>query len=149
MSYAKNTKVSVLKTQAEIQALLLTKGATQFALDWEKQKILFNFKGKVVRFGVPKPNRKDYELTPTGRERTETSIDEFYFQAMKQRWRQLLLVIKAKIEAIEVGITTMEEEFLSYFVNKNTGKTIGETLIPQLDNGVPNDIGFITDGSED
>jgi len=145
MSFAKNTKVSVLKTQAEIQALLLTKGATQFALDWEKQKILFNLKGKIVRFGVPKPNRKDFELTPTGRERTEISIDEFYFQAMKQRWRQLLLVIKAKIEAIEVGITTMEEEFLSYFVT-HTGQTIGEKLIPQLDNGVPKNIEFLTDG---
>jgi len=147
MSYAKNTKVLIMKTQAEIQALLLQKGATQFALDWEKQKILFNYKGKVVRFGVPKPKRDEFKHTTTGRVRTEDSIDVFFEQAMKQRWRQLLLVIKAKIEAIEIGITTMEEEFLSYFVMHN-GQTIGETIIPQLDNGVPRDIGFLTNGSE-
>lgn len=52
-------------------------------------------------------------------------------QDERQRWRVLLLVIKAKLEAVESGISTIREEFLAYVMTP--GGTLGKRLIPQLD----------------
>jgi DNA modification methylase len=38
---------------------------------------------------------------------------------------------KAKLEMVECRIATFEEEFLSYILTPN-GKTVGETIIPQI-----------------
>lgn len=52
-------------------------------------------------------------------------------QDQRQRWRAFALVIKAKLEAVESGITTIEEEFLSHVVTPS-GQTFGEWAVPQL-----------------
>ncbi len=46
------------------------------------------------------------------------------------RW--LALVIKAKLEAVESGITMFEEEFLAHIVLPD-GKTAGEHVIPAIE----------------
>ena len=50
---------------------------------------------------------------------------------MRQRWRALALVIKAKLEAVEAGIVTFEEEFAMHMVLPN-GQTVGEWVVPQI-----------------
>jgi hypothetical protein len=52
-------------------------------------------------------------------------------KAIRQRWRALLLTIKAKLEAVAVGITTLEEEFLANVVTPDN-VTVGEWIRPQL-----------------
>ncbi|WP_198651245.1 hypothetical protein [Salinicola sp. CPA57] len=52
-------------------------------------------------------------------------------QACRQRWRALALVIKAKLEAVESGITMFEEEFLAHIVLPNGG-TVGGWMLPQI-----------------
>jgi hypothetical protein len=52
-------------------------------------------------------------------------------QATRSAWRALLLVIKAKLEAVETGITTFEDEFLAHLVLPN-GQTVGEWAIPMI-----------------
>jgi hypothetical protein len=52
-------------------------------------------------------------------------------QDQRQRWRALCLVIKAKLEAVESGIATIEEEFLPHIVVPG-GTTFGEWAVPQL-----------------
>ena len=42
------------------------------------------------------------------------------------------MIIKAKFEAIESGITTFEEEFLAKLMIPG-GRTLGEAIIPQMD----------------
>ena len=42
-------------------------------------------------------------------------------QACRQRWRALLLIIRAKLEAVESGITTLESEFLANIVLPDGG----------------------------
>ncbi|MFN7930906.1 MAG: hypothetical protein U0Y68_23875 [Blastocatellia bacterium] len=64
--------------------------------------------------------------------RTSTQAYEAWEQATRQKWRALALVIKAKLEAVESGITTIEQEFLPFIVAAD-GRTVGEHLIPQLD----------------
>ena len=53
-------------------------------------------------------------------------------QACRQRWRALLLVIKAKLEAVTAGISTIETEFLANIVLPDN-TTAGEWMIPQID----------------
>ena len=44
----------------------------------------------------------------------------------------LLLIIRAKLEAVESGITTLESEFLANLVLPDGG-TVGDWLAPQID----------------
>ncbi len=49
------------------------------------------------------------------------------------RWIILLaLVIKAKLEAVETGITMFDEEFLAHIVLPN-GNTVGQFMLPQVE----------------
>ena len=44
----------------------------------------------------------------------------------------LLLIIRAKLEAVESGLTTLENEFLANILLPDGG-TVGEWLAPQID----------------
>lgn len=57
---------------------------------------------------------------------------EFGGKPARQRWRALALAIKAKLEAVETGIATFEEEFLNYIVLPD-GVTVGEFIRPQIE----------------
>ena len=48
------------------------------------------------------------------------------------RPRALALTIKAKLEAVECGITIFDEEFLAHIVLPN-GRTMGELYVPQIE----------------
>jgi hypothetical protein len=47
------------------------------------------------------------------------------------RWRCLALVIKAKLEAVESGITTFEDEFLAHIMMPD-GQTVGQHVRPNI-----------------
>jgi hypothetical protein len=57
--------------------------------------------------------------------------EKVYEQACRQRWRALLLIVKAKLEAVTAGISTVEREFLPDVVLPN-GATVGEWVGPQI-----------------
>lgn len=132
--FAKNTSVSVERTRAEIEITLKRYGASAFGymLRDNKSIIGFEYNQKSIRFELIMPEVKEFELSPGGRWRNKRSIQEAYNQACKQRWRALLLAIKAKLEAVESGIATFETEFLSYIVTPS-GRTVGEELLPQIE----------------
>jgi hypothetical protein len=46
-------------------------------------------------------------------------------QATRQRWRALALVIKAKLEVVESGISIFEDEFMANIVLPG-GDTVGD-----------------------
>ena len=64
--------------------------------------------------------------------RTEQQAYAAWEQACRSRWRALYLIIKAKLEAIEAGISTVEREFF-YDVVLPDGRTAGEFLAPQIE----------------
>ena len=134
--YATDTRVSVERSKAEIEATLARYGADQLMYGWEASRAVIGFRCSVnmVRFilALPTPESDAFILTPTGKRRTATAAEKVYQQAVRQRWRALTLIVKAKLEAIETGITTFEEEFLSYIVLPDNS-TVGETLLPQLE----------------
>jgi len=49
----------------------------------------------------------------------------------RQKWRALALVIKAKLEAVESGISVFEDEFMAAIVMPN-GRTVSEEIRPRI-----------------
>jgi hypothetical protein len=142
--YAQDTAVPVERSRAEIEATLSRYGSTRFAyvVGDSEAVIGFQLNGKFVKFILPLPDLnadafRIREFRRLGRlvRREPRSPEEqrkAWEQACRSRWRSLALCIKAKLEACAAGITTFEKEFLAHFVMPG-GQTIGERLVPQLE----------------
>lgn len=122
MSYAAKTKVPVPRTRLELESLLQRRGAEGFAFSWDPSNHLIEFlRGGVrVRFRLPRS---------TFRAESAREQDE------RRRWRALLLVVKAKLEAVDSGISVFEDEFLAHIVDPRTNRTVGEVLVPRIQAG--------------
>lgn len=134
--YAETTRVPSDRSRAEIERTLNRYGATAFGYmsGGTDAAIVFEIAERRVMFRVPLPDRTARQFTHTperGARRSESAAEEVYDQAIRQRWRALSLVIKAKLESVEAGITTVEQEFLAHIVLPN-GSTVGEWAAPQL-----------------
>ena len=133
--YAEKTSVASGRSRAEIEKTLSRYGASGFMYGWQEDTavVAFEMQARRVRFDLPMPDRRDPEFTrtPTGRSRSRTQSEAAYDQAVRQRWRALALVIKAKLEAVESGITEFEEEFLAHIVLPG-GQTVGHWMLPQV-----------------
>ena len=135
--YAATTTVPADRSKAEIESTLARYGADQFIYGWEATRAIIGFRyaGKNVRFvlPLPDPGSNEFHLTPSGKQRrSEEAAQRAYQQAVRQRWRALSLIVKAKLEATETGITSFEEEFLSYIVLPDNS-TVGEYMLPQIE----------------
>lgn len=132
--YAENTTVSPEKSLAEIQATLKRYGATQFGfLDQGQQMtIAFEMRGRRVRLTIPLPPLADFQKDGRGARRAMQQQIAARDQAIRQRFRALLIVVKAKLESVESGIETFEQAFASHLVLPN-GQTLGEYILPQID----------------
>lgn len=134
-TYAAGTEVPSDRSRSEIERTLKRYGAAAFAYAWEgnSAQIAFKLDGRQILFRLPLPDPGDREfmLTPTGKSRTTAAASAAYEQAVRQRWRALALVIKAKLEAVEAGISTVEREFLANVALPN-GTTFGDWAAPQL-----------------
>ncbi len=122
MSYASETRVPVSQTRSEIVRLVVerhkaTQYATGFQADPPRASVQFQMKDRIVRFDLPLPTKA----------RDQRALD----QATRSRWRALLLIVKAKLEAVESGVTTFEEEFLAHIVLPG-GRTVAQQTIPQI-----------------
>ena len=135
--YAENTAVSSSRSRDEIVRTLTRYGATQFAYAWQEGRALIGFvmNGKQVRLILPLPERDSREFTHTpgrGLLRTPEQQAQAYEQAVRQKWRALALVVKAKLEAVDAGISIFEQEFFYDIVLPN-GQTVGEYTLPQVE----------------
>lgn len=136
MAYAANTSVSVERTRAELERLLQRAGASQFVSGWDSSRaaIGFVYCNRRIQFVLDLPDQdgREFWRTETGKPRSETVARKAWEQACRSRWRALLLTIKAKLEAIEVGISTFEEEFLAWTVIPGTSGTVYQEIGPRL-----------------
>ncbi len=134
--YAESTRVPSDRSRSEIEKTLMRYGACRFMYGWESTTavVAFEMCSRHVRFDLHMPNRGDDEFTrtPTGRDRSSSQAALSYDQAVRQRWRALHLVIKAKLEAVESGITEFEDEFMSHIILPD-GRTVGRWMRPQIE----------------
>lgn len=134
--YAASTEVSSMQSKQEIERTLTRYGARKFMYGWDNDAavIAFEAHGKQVKFILPLPARNSREImyTDSGRARSLSAQETAYEQATRQRWRALLLIIKAKLEAIDSGICVFEDEFMSRIVIPG-GQTVGDFVRPQIE----------------
>lgn len=137
MGYAENTSVPADRSRNEIERTLQRYGADAFSYGWEGDMAVIAFRagGRMVRFTLTMPDKADADFTrsPSGRKaRTDEQALKAWEQATRQRWRALALVVKAKLEAVESGITTFEEEFMAHILLPD-GTTVGQFMGPQIE----------------
>lgn len=135
--YAANTEVSVERSKGELEKTLARYGAHAFMSGWDQERAVVEFlvNERRVRFVLPLPDRNDPAFTrsPSGRvKRSAEQVAQAWEQACRQSWRALNLVVKAKLEAVEAGISTFDQEFMASLVLAN-GQTVAERLLPELD----------------
>lgn len=135
--YAEKTQVSAERSKAEIERILQRYGASAFASGWKENVAVITFEasGRRIRFTLPLPDRNDkgftHDTRSTWRKLTDAQSQEKWEQAVRQKWRAMALAIKAKLEVVESGIATFEEEFMAHIVLPN-GSNVGEWIKPQL-----------------
>ncbi len=132
--YAAQTNVSSELSRLEIEKTLIRYGAEGFAYATTQGRAIigFSMNERQIKFILPLPTLSEFRLTPTGRTRTENSQYEAWEQACRQRWRALNLVIKAKLEAVECGISVFEDEFMANIVLPG-GQTVSDFMKPQIE----------------
>jgi hypothetical protein len=144
-TYAEDTSVPVEKSRAEIEGTLSRYGASRFGYMTSDTEAVIGFvmNGRAIKFFLPLPNPNDEQFTVQvytyrGRETSRAPRDplkarKMWEQACRSRWRSLNLCIKAKLEACAAGITTFEQEFLAHIVVGMNGRTVGDQILPALD----------------
>ena len=110
--FAKNTTVPVERSQSEIRNILGKYKADGFACGWEGKLdcLSWTYKGVHYILRVERPSNA---------------------QQHRQRWRALRLVIYAKLEAVDCGISTVEREFMAWAMGPD-GRTLGDVLSDRM-----------------
>lgn len=137
MAYAERTTVSPEKSRAEIERILSRFGASHFmyAFSGDAGIVQFRAKGdhgyRQVRFVIPMPDENEYKRDKRGYFRTPSARKTAWEQEIRRRWRSLALNIKAKLDAVESGLFTFDQEFMPFLVLPD-GSTVDEWLQPQI-----------------
>ena len=155
MAYAEKTTVSVERSKAEIETLLMRHGcdaiATMVDMREMKSAVQFRASDRMIRFTLLLPDEEQFAWA-NHRKRTPANRRKAHDQALRQRWRALLLCIKAKLEAVESGIETFEEAFLAQIMLPDN-TTVGQRMIPAVcaayETGKMPPVGLLTAGSVD
>ncbi len=120
--YAEDTRTPVPTSKAEIEKLLRDCGATKLVLGWDSVRGLDMIQcfidDRMLRFDVVQPTEEEaYPLKVAQEER--------------RRWRVQVMLVKAKLEAVRGGDSTIEHEFLANLVLPD-GQTVGAWAGPQI-----------------
>jgi hypothetical protein len=135
MSYATETSVPVEKSKMQIDALLAANGAQSRGIvvdDAGTAMIGFVMKGLKYRLTVPLPKIEKTPRDPRGGSRGWDEqhradwLRKTWEQACRSQWRGMLLLLKAKFLAVEMGVTDVQKEFLSDLILPSGGTVLSE-----------------------
>lgn len=122
--FAESTKTPVVNSRMEVERILKKYGANSIGYgevtkDGRTQyAVMFQCHERHVRMLVPMPDPK--RLGQTAYEKEE-----------RRRWRVLVLVLKAKLEAVQSGVSVFEDEFLAHIILPDN-QTVSQWIRPQL-----------------
>lgn len=110
--YASRTKTSVEASRAEIERDLKRFKADAFAYMEERRRQLVQFRieGRIIRLEIEMPTHEQERMT---------------------KWRALVLYVRSRLVAVQAGITTLEDAFMSDIVLPD-GARLGSWMRPQL-----------------
>lgn len=133
--FASETTVSVERSRAEIEGLLVRYGASEFHSGWTdgKAMVAFRLNDIFIRFVLPIPAKSEKRfwwklVRGCNQKRSERQAEAAWEQECRQRWRALRLVVQAKLEAVECGISTLVNEFMAFIVLAND-ETLGDWVV--------------------
>jgi hypothetical protein len=112
--------VAVHRSRYELERVLGRYGATDLAfveVD-ANASLQFAMNGRYVQLALPlpDPSAARFTHTPSGRHRTIVAQERAYEQALREHWRALLLAVRGKLQSVESGISSFEDEFAGFFV---------------------------------
>lgn len=134
--YAEGTKVDAQRSQGEIAAILTQHGCERQG--WmhgpDGDELHFELRGHLFRFVIPRPTMEEVRrLYPNAYD-----FDAKREAEWRRRWRANVLLLKAKLEFIDSGDTTLERELLPYMLTSG-GQTVGDLIaagkLPMLEAG--------------
>ena len=130
--YAEGTAVQVQSSRGEISGILASHGCQRMAWGTEpsRDSLQFELDGKLFRFTITKPTVDDLKrmYREDGRDWSRVYDQQAKVDGeWRRRWRAHVLLIKAKLEFIDGGDTTLEREFLPYAVMAD-GRTVAELI---------------------
>ena len=141
-TYAKTTSVAPEKSRQEIEEALRRYGADAFgyAVDDVQRRaaIQFRLQSRLMRLDVRLPDKADpaFQVKAANQYSQKGRFSQAaYDQAMRQRWRALLLFVKAALEAVENQALTLDQALLSAVVAPN-GQTLAEVYEGQIKQAV-------------
>lgn len=145
--FAQGTPVPVARSREELHRVLERAGAVEIGFvtgAGGRARCAFKLKGSglLIALEVPVVDPLGFEPSNRDEKRWDGALKRYVHAnpnrlaalvdaEMRRRWRALLLVVKAKLEAIASGISTLEGEFLAGMVLAN-GRLLGEELRPRL-----------------
>lgn len=147
MPYAKGDGPE--KSRAEIEGLLREYGADRFAwremgrggwaLEFRCHEFLV-----YVALALPSPDDDCFWRAPKnargawctrngkwGVWRAEAQAIAIHEQEVRRLWRAFAVALKAKLKAVEAGVTTFESEFLAHIVLPD-GSTVADHVVPVI-----------------
>lgn len=132
--YAQGTSVPISQTKAEIERTLKRYGATGFMYGEQADRAMIGFvmKDRQYRLGITYPPLKSFLGTRTYDVRSPSQAKIAQEAEIRRLWRSLGMIIKAKLEAVEAEITTIEKEFYADTVLANN-QTMYEWGGPQVE----------------
>src|SRR4029453_10050227 len=112
--YAKNSKVTVDQSRADIQSVVARFGChfDGFVHETFRSIVCFRGHGRWVRFVVPIKTKNDPQIEP-------------------ELWGGVLAGIKGRLINVKDGVETFEEAFYAHLVTE-TGKRVFEEAKPKL-----------------
>ena len=131
--YAEGTKVSVESSRGEISGILAKHGVERMGWQTGPQgdELMFELSGHAFRFQIVKPTLeevRDRYVADGGRWNLVYDPSAKVAAEWRRRWRANVLLLKAKLEFIESGDTTLERELLPYMLTSG-GRTVAELIV--------------------
>lgn len=119
--YAQDTRVSVGDSRTELEHLLRRAGAAQTVMggDTDRNFIMVGFTLDARQFRIQ-----------ASTDRPSRRCDGA--QLEREAWRALVLIVKAKLEVVAMGSSTVEQEFLANLVLPN-GRTVADDVLPKIE----------------
>ncbi len=132
--YASGTAVATERSQAEIKKTLQRYGADNVTIGESMAQgvALIQFLHRdlpcEIRVKLPRAQEERFHLTPgRRRRRTGEAARKAWADECRRKWRVLLMLIKAKLEAIEEEVISPQEALLPWLMLPN-GQNVSQAL---------------------
>jgi hypothetical protein len=133
-----DTSVSVSRSQEQIRKLLRDAGAdgVQFSEEWTPPAYYVRF---LWRLAAPDTDAQGVvqavRLKVTPLPENHKGVSKSQEQRERQAWRGIAHYLEGTIKAATFGLIRFEDIFLSFMEIEPMGRTLGETVIPQMERG--------------